>query len=56
MNRERCNGKYENAHGEFGSVISRECIRCQRRVAQGEPIKVLDLLAKAVKIAREVKV
>lgn len=56
MNRERCNGSYENVNGEFGKVIRRECIGCQRRIAQGEPIKVLDLLAKAVKIAREVKV
>ena len=40
MNLQRCPGKYDNAHGEFGSVINRECIGCQRRVAQGEPIKV----------------
>ena len=40
MKLERCNGKYDNAHGEFGKVINRECIGCQRRVAQGDPIKV----------------
>ncbi len=40
MNRERCNGKYENAHGEFGSVISRECIRCVRRMQPGAPMPV----------------
>ena len=40
MNRERCNGSYENVNGEFGKVIRRECIGCQRRTAKGEPIKV----------------
>ena len=40
MNMERCPGRYEQQHSEFGKVISRECIGCQRRVAAGEPIKV----------------
>ena len=37
---ERCNGAYENVNGEFGKVIRRECIGCQRRTATGEPIPV----------------
>ena len=40
MNLDRCTGKYENAHGEFGKVIRRECIGCQRRTATGEPMPV----------------
>ena len=40
MNLQRCNRAYENVNGEFGKVIRRECIGCQRRVAQGDPIKV----------------
>lgn len=40
MNLERCPGAYANVHGEFGKVINRECIGCQRRTAQGKPIKV----------------
>ena len=37
---ERCLGKYDNLHSEFGKLIRRECIGCQRRVAQGEPMPV----------------
>ena len=28
----RCTGRYDNQHGEFGSVINQECIGCQRRI------------------------
>lgn len=40
MNLQRCPGKYEQQHSEFGKVINRECIGCLRRTATGEPIKV----------------
>ena len=40
MNRERCNGSYENVNGEFGKVIRRECIGCQRRMQPGAPMPV----------------
>ena len=40
MNREHCPGKYDNAHGEFGKVIRRECIGCQRRMQPGVPMPV----------------
>lgn len=40
MSLQRCPGAYTQQHGEFGKVIKRECIGCQRRTATGEPIKV----------------
>ncbi len=40
MNLQRCNGKYDQQHSEFGKLIRRECIGCQRRVAHGEPMPV----------------
>ncbi len=40
MNLQSCPGKYEQQHSEFGKVICRECIGCQRRVAQGAPVPV----------------
>ena len=40
MNLQRCHGKYDNAHGEFGQVIRRECIGCQRRTQPGAPVPV----------------
>lgn len=40
MNLERCNGKYDNLHSEFGKLIRRECIGCQRRMLPGAPMPV----------------
>lgn len=37
---ERCNGAYEKPEHGLGVSIRRECIGCQRRVAQGEPMPV----------------
>ena len=40
MNLQRCNRAYENVNGEFGKVIRRECIGCQRRMQPGVPMPV----------------
>lgn len=33
----RCPGRYENLHGEFGSVAHPQCIGCKRRIAGYPP-------------------
>ncbi len=40
MNLDRCPGKYEQQHSEFGQVVNRECIGCQRRTQPGAPVPV----------------
>lgn len=40
MNFDKCPGRYDQQHSEFGKMIRRECIGCKRRTAQGKPIEV----------------